>query len=562
MPLTAQLSCSGKPYPSPGCPNLRPPLTPAQRANCGNEVIDNNEECDDGPANGTNDSTCNSSCRLRYCGDGSLQGFLGEQCEPPAQEYYAASGTGLVIERRFTALACGNNYCTTPACDASGCQGGCELVNLPACVSSSVSSAKSSSSSSKKGGTTVIMSGTASIGSSRSSVATVASAASSATKSSTAPSSAPPVSSALSSVASAAAVSSQASMVASSASKASVSSASTESSSAAIASSKASSSSSVSAKSSAPVGQNGVGLSVFLEGPLVVQRGQTAGYHITVSNNTSGVIRNVVVNDFLINYGSLETFTLDSDTGGTGKCSLTGISIRCSGFDLAPRETRLIRVTFAFLPTTKCEARQKADAYATVTGEIQDPDNTDNETDLLSTIVLCATASSESSRPPVVPQRSSSSTIVENPPSSLPASQSSQRSAGSDTTSSMNSASSASVSQVSSAPPPSAICGDGLLDPTEECDQGTMNGSQGSTCDTSCKRSIPGPPEEDDSTRILALRISYGVLALLVPAYLYVARRRWMKLFKDLDDEDLPDPRRKSIDDVPLDEIEMPWRKF
>ncbi|NOS67808.1 MAG: DUF4215 domain-containing protein [Candidatus Peribacteraceae bacterium] len=47
--------------------------------NCGNGVVNQGEECDDGNQN--NSDSCTNVCRKAYCGDGILG--PGEQCEPP-----------------------------------------------------------------------------------------------------------------------------------------------------------------------------------------------------------------------------------------------------------------------------------------------------------------------------------------------------------------------------------------------------------------------------------------------------------------------------------------------
>jgi hypothetical protein len=537
----AQSSCIGKPYPSPGCPNLHTQQTASAIALCGNGRLDGKEECDGGATNGQPTSDCSDKCKLRYCGDGYTQAGLGEQCEPIAQDYYAAgSGSELVIERRFTAEECGANYCTPPDCDEEGnCAGGCQIQQLPACVASSSATSAASS-----------------VASSTATSSTAAMQASSTAKSSTATTSTAVSSAAASPVA---AVSSAAT------------SRTVQSGLASLSSSAASS-----------VQAAGVGLSVSLSGPLVFRRGQQVVYELTVRNNSNLLAKNVVANDYLINYGSLDSFILDASTGGSGVCVLTGISIRCSGFDLAAGELRTIQFSFLFVPSSSCQGSTKIQAYATVTSDLADTDLRDNETDLVSSTVNCFTSLNSSASSPVnsgtgssgtSSALSSSGTIIPvinagSSVSSMGISSSAQRSSLAGSGSTMSSAMPPVPAMPPALPVPSsnAVCGNGKEEPPEECDFGRENGSPGAVCDTTCHRLLPGPTsgvvDSYESTRILLLRISYGFLALLVPGYIFYTRKKWMRLFKDIEEDDLPVPHGKSIDDVPLDEIEMPWRKL
>lgn len=286
-----------------------------------------------------------------------------------------------------------------------------------------------------------------------------------------------------------------------------------------------------------------------MDGPLIFQYGQQAVYRISVRNNSGIKAENVVVNDYLINYGPAGNFTLDAAIGNSGRCALTGISVRCSDFDLNPGEIKTIRITFVFEPKASCTTQQKIDAYASVTSNLVDQELRDNETDLYSSIIKCAPGqpSSSSSSRPVLIRSSSSRSIV---------SSSSAAAVSSSEASSEESSSSEEVV--------TAVCGNSVEESGEECDHGEQNGIEGSVCDGSCRRILPGPQERIDPfepTRVLLLRISYGMLAMLIPGYLFVARKKWMRLFKEMPDDDIP-MKPKSIDDVPLDEIEMPWRKL
>jgi cysteine-rich repeat protein len=53
--------------------------TPPPPPLCGNGVIDGTEECDDG--NNLNEDGCSSICLIEFCGDGVQQSGLGEQCD-------------------------------------------------------------------------------------------------------------------------------------------------------------------------------------------------------------------------------------------------------------------------------------------------------------------------------------------------------------------------------------------------------------------------------------------------------------------------------------------------
>ncbi len=140
-------ACIGKPYGYPGCP-LK--VAPPPSASCGNGVTDENEECDLGSKNGV--GTCNGECRFFHCGDGDVSVGMGEECEPEKEEVYVLDRTSgaLTTEIRYVSPSCGT-ACTAPTCDDAGnCDGGCRREYLPACIaagsalSSNASQARSS----------------------------------------------------------------------------------------------------------------------------------------------------------------------------------------------------------------------------------------------------------------------------------------------------------------------------------------------------------------------------------------------------------------------------------
>lgn len=135
--LTAQTSgstlnaCVGKTYGYPGCP-LKVVTPPSET--CGNGVVEANEECDQGNQNGI--GTCNDECKLFYCGDGEVSVNMGEECEPEKEEVYVMDPETdtLTTEVRYLSPSCGA-VCTAPTCDEQGnCDGGCQREYLPACT--------------------------------------------------------------------------------------------------------------------------------------------------------------------------------------------------------------------------------------------------------------------------------------------------------------------------------------------------------------------------------------------------------------------------------------------
>lgn len=117
------IDSSDNQYQAPVITRLPPPQ------GCGDGVLNNDEQCDDGLYNGLN-GVCDRWCHTTFCGDGVVQFGRGEQCEP------TRSADGFL----FTAPMCGLS-CSMPVCDDfGGCSGGCMLQNLPACQATDVSS--------------------------------------------------------------------------------------------------------------------------------------------------------------------------------------------------------------------------------------------------------------------------------------------------------------------------------------------------------------------------------------------------------------------------------------
>ncbi len=131
--------CVGKPYGTAGCP-LKASSSSVSTLSCGNGYVDPGEECDLGQTkNGF--SNCTKQCKLLFCGDGLISPAVKEECEPESEEVYALDpATGeLIIEVRYLAPTCGA-ICTVPTCDNKGeCSGGCKRNFLPACTNAASS---------------------------------------------------------------------------------------------------------------------------------------------------------------------------------------------------------------------------------------------------------------------------------------------------------------------------------------------------------------------------------------------------------------------------------------
>lgn len=142
--------CMGKPYGTAGCPVKAENSSSSVNPMCGNGAVDNGEECDYGKLrNGL--SNCTNSCELLYCGDEVISPQLGEECEPDTEEVYVLDpSTGqLTTEVHYLQPSCGTT-CTVPTCDAQGnCAGGCKRKFLASCPADTTVALQQVSSSSK-----------------------------------------------------------------------------------------------------------------------------------------------------------------------------------------------------------------------------------------------------------------------------------------------------------------------------------------------------------------------------------------------------------------------------
>jgi cysteine-rich repeat protein len=139
---TGELKCSG------GRCSFLAQTASSSAGLCGNGILDAREECDEGRFNGA--TNCSLTCTLLYCGDSVVSPQLGEQCEPTYTVVTVTDPiTGTQVqEKHYDAPSCGMS-CTIPICDGSGkCVGGCKRLFLPPCTSSSSVSVHSSSSTS------------------------------------------------------------------------------------------------------------------------------------------------------------------------------------------------------------------------------------------------------------------------------------------------------------------------------------------------------------------------------------------------------------------------------
>ncbi len=135
--LTAQVNCVGLPYGTEGCPlkdDLDIPDGDQEAPpNCGDGVLNPDEECDAGRFNGL--SRCSKKCKVLYCGDGDISPHIGEECEPLTQEIYVIDSlTGqMTVEVQYLNEICGT-VCDVPVCTDSACDGGCVYEFLDECI--------------------------------------------------------------------------------------------------------------------------------------------------------------------------------------------------------------------------------------------------------------------------------------------------------------------------------------------------------------------------------------------------------------------------------------------
>ncbi|MDP6562110.1 MAG: DUF4215 domain-containing protein, partial [Candidatus Peribacteraceae bacterium] len=124
------------------------------------------------------------------------------------------------------------------------------------------------------------------------------------------------------------------------------------------------------------------------------------------------------------------------------------------------------------------------------------------------------------------------------------------------------------------------MCGDGIVDGIEECDAGVLNSDEvPNACRLNCRVAFCGDgiideEEECDSTEGCTAKCRYptfmaahgnsvwgSVVAILLIGggglgFLY------RKKILDLSKKAAESVRELSIDDIPLDELEMPWHKW
>lgn len=131
---TFPADCVGKPYGWPGCPSKSTASSVPET--CGNSYVDPGEQCDDGSRfNGQ--TACSKECTYQQCGDGKVWLTGSEECEAPAEEYYAQDANGnMLIERKYAPAPVCGTYCLPPQCDGkTPCFSGCKWVFGPSCES-------------------------------------------------------------------------------------------------------------------------------------------------------------------------------------------------------------------------------------------------------------------------------------------------------------------------------------------------------------------------------------------------------------------------------------------
>ncbi len=95
-------------------------LNPAdEESRCGDGVVDENEECDDGASNSLS-GPCLPTCQLADCGDGIFQPNLGEECDDGK---HCEDGTQCSVDS--TCIGIGNGVCTVRSGD--GCSDDCQI---------------------------------------------------------------------------------------------------------------------------------------------------------------------------------------------------------------------------------------------------------------------------------------------------------------------------------------------------------------------------------------------------------------------------------------------------
>ncbi|HWO11758.1 MAG TPA: DUF4215 domain-containing protein, partial [Polyangiaceae bacterium] len=90
---------------------------------CGNRVIDDAEECDDG--NAVPGDGCDERCQLEFCGNGRIDS--GEECELPGTEVCSPLCARIEPVCGNASLEAREECDDGNTLDADGCSGGCEL---------------------------------------------------------------------------------------------------------------------------------------------------------------------------------------------------------------------------------------------------------------------------------------------------------------------------------------------------------------------------------------------------------------------------------------------------